>query len=77
MDRVLNGDAVKRAAYHRLRHTFASRAVQAGVRLETVGAWLGHADPRTTQIYARLAPVYDPSIELAAGGRPAARTTSR
>ena len=39
-----------------LRHTFASQLVSAGVSLFKVSVWLGHADPKTTMIYAHLAP---------------------
>ncbi len=41
---------------HILRHTFASRLVQSGVSLYKVSQWLGHADMKTTQQYAHLAP---------------------
>ncbi len=50
--------------WHLLRHTFASRAVQAGVPIFTVSNWLGHKDVKTTMIYAHLSPDYDPRIEL-------------
>lgn len=39
---------------HVLRHTFASRLAIAGVSLYKISQWLGHADFRTTQIYAHL-----------------------
>lgn len=39
-----------------LRHTFASQLVSAGVSLFKVSQWLGHADTKTTMIYAHLAP---------------------
>ena len=48
---------------HVLRHTFASHLAQRGVSLYKVARWLGHADVRTTQIYAHLAPG-DEDIEL-------------
>lgn len=44
------------ASPHSLRHTFASRLVQAGVPLRTVMDLCRHADIRTTMTYAHLAP---------------------
>jgi len=42
--------------FHTLRHTYASRLVQKGVPLYTVGSLLGHTNPRMTQRYAHFAP---------------------
>ncbi|MDP6636563.1 MAG: site-specific integrase [Phycisphaerae bacterium] len=53
------------AAWHLLRHTFASRLVQAGVPLRTVAGWMGHSTIQTTMRYAHLAPTYDDAIENA------------
>lgn len=51
--------------WHLLRHTFASRAAQAGVSLYKLAAWLGHSDVRTTQRYAHLQEGWDEQIEAA------------
>lgn len=40
---------------HDLRHTFATRCLEAGVNMKTVQAWLGHADFETTaNIYSHV-----------------------
>ena len=41
---------------HILRHTCASRLVQAGIPIFTVSKWLGHSSVRVTERYASLAP---------------------
>lgn len=41
---------------HTLRHTFASQLASAGVDIYKIARWLGHADIKTTQIYAHLKP---------------------
>lgn len=41
---------------HALRHTCASRLVQAGVPLYTVSKWLGHSSIKQTERYAHLDP---------------------
>ena len=44
---------------HLLRHTFASRYVQADGDIYRLSKILGHASVTTTQIYAHLAPMHD------------------
>lgn len=39
---------------HKLRHTFATHGLHSGVSLENLQALMGHADPKTTLIYAKL-----------------------
>lgn len=41
---------------HRLRHTFCAHLVMAGVPLRRVQLLAGHADYKTTETYAHLAP---------------------
>ena len=41
---------------HRLRHTFCAHLVMAGVPLRRVQLLAGHADYKTTELYAHLAP---------------------
>lgn len=45
-----------RFTVHSLRHTFASRLVQAGMSLYAVSRLLGHSDTQMTQRYAHLSP---------------------
>lgn len=44
---------IVRMTTHWMRHTNATHRLQAGATLETTQDELGHADPRTTRIYAR------------------------
>ena len=39
---------------HTIRHTSACHLLQAGVDLNTIRAWLGHASLDTTNIYAEI-----------------------
>ncbi|MGD1058817.1 MAG: site-specific integrase [Solirubrobacteraceae bacterium] len=70
--------SVRAITFHELRHTFGTRMAAAGVPLRTIQHWMGHADAKTTQVYAR----YQPSdheadtVDLAfASERPAPRAT--
>src|SRR5690606_17255683 len=41
---------------HKLRHTFATQALEATGRVEVVQKLLGHSNPSTTLVYAQVRP---------------------
>jgi integrase len=47
---------VRPIRFHDLRHTLATRLVASGQPMRTIQEFLGHADSKTTQIYAHYAP---------------------
>jgi len=49
------GIAVPRAGSHTLRHTCVQRLVDAGWALKPIGDYVGHRDPRSTEIYSKVA----------------------
>lgn len=53
-DTVAKAAGVSWLTPHKLRHTFASALAIRNVSLYKIGQWLGHQDPKTTQIYAHL-----------------------
>jgi len=63
LKRLLRHAGIRAKGWHCLRHTFASRLVQRNVPIYKVSRWLGHSRVTVTEIYARLAPSYDPLIE--------------
>jgi integrase len=48
--------SVREITFHELRHTFGTRMAAAGVPLRTIQHWMGHADAKTTQVYAHYQP---------------------
>lgn len=44
----------KKVTFHTARHTFATISLNIGIPMEIVSKLLGHADIKTTQIYAKL-----------------------
>ena len=65
--------------FHDLRHTFATTLAAAGVPLRTISEYLGHADLKTTQIYAHYAPSAEEveRLNAAFGVAPAQRARRR
>lgn len=53
---ALNRAKVRQVTFHELRHTFGTRMAAAGVPLRTLQHWMGHADAKTTQVYAHYQP---------------------
>jgi hypothetical protein len=47
---------VRSVTFHELRHTFGTRMAANGVALRTIQHWMGHADSKTTQVYAHYQP---------------------
>ena len=59
------GIDVPRPGSHTLRHTAVQRLVDAGFPLKTIGDYIGHRSPRSTEIYAKVA--IEPLREVALG----------
>jgi integrase len=54
-------------AWHKFRHTFASRLAEANVTDRRIARLLGQKDVRSVDVYAHLrSDAYDPAVELAA-----------
>jgi integrase len=47
---------VRPVRFHDLRHTFATRLASSGQPMRMIQEFLGHADSKTTQVYAHYAP---------------------
>lgn len=50
---------VRKVTFHELRHTFGTRMAAASVPIPTIQQWMGHADMKTTQIYAHYSATSD------------------
>lgn len=56
---LLDVAGIEDATFHSLRHTFATRCLEAGIDIVTVSKLLGHADSRiTANTYSHLLPEY-------------------
>lgn len=53
---TLAGRAGQKVTAHIFRHTYGAHLASNGVSLEKIGELMGHADPKTTKIYAHLTP---------------------
>ena len=53
---ALRAAGVREVRFHDLRHTFGTRMAGVGVPMRTLQEWMGHADFKTTLIYADYAP---------------------
>jgi integrase len=53
---ALDRAGVHPITFHELRHTFGTRMAAAGTPIRTLQHWMGHADSKTTQIYAHYQP---------------------
>lgn len=54
--KALEENGLPKVTFHELRHTFGTRMAAAGVPIRTIQQWMGHADMKTTQIYAHYSP---------------------
>jgi integrase/recombinase XerD len=59
------GIDVPRPGSHTLRHTAVQQLVDAGFPLKTIGDYIGHRSPRSTEVYAKVA--IEPLREVALG----------
>lgn len=54
--RALDRAGVHQITFHELRHTFGTRMAASGTPMRTLQYWMGHADSKTTQVYAHYQP---------------------
>ena len=53
-DYVHKKTGIRRRNQYQTRHSFASNLAIGGTSLYKIGSWMGHNDPKTTQIYSHL-----------------------
>ncbi len=46
--KMIDKCGIEKANFHALRHTFATRCIEAGVDVKTLSEMLGHSDVKTT-----------------------------
>ena len=57
---------VKKAAHvHTLRHSYATHALEEGVKLQVIQSYLGHSDIKTTTVYTHLTPAIKQDAQAA------------
>ncbi len=61
------GIVVRRPGSHTLRHSCVQRLVDAGFDLKTIGDFVGHRQPHTTQIYSKVSVEKLREVALARG----------
>ena len=49
---------IKKVCIHTLRHSFGSHCIMKGINIVALSKFMGHADIKTTMIYAHLSPGY-------------------
>ena len=73
---ALKRAGVREVRSHDPRHTFGTRMAAAGVPMRTLQEWMGHADIKTTLIYAHYAPNPNEAAMINAAFSAAGSTTN-
>jgi excisionase family DNA binding protein len=75
--RYLKDAGIRSMRFHDLRHTFGTTMAASGVAMRTLQEWMGHADIKTTQIYADYAPAAHEAAIVEAAFTPPEPTVHR